>query len=113
MSRASVFLARSGYKRRRAMDAARILPLLGGLLFMLPVLGASGGTRAVGLYLFIVWAVLVLLAAGLSRLLGPPRDEPAAPPGSPIGAGPARRPAMAAGRDDGRGAGEGQGGGGA
>ncbi len=73
MSRTSLFLARSSYKRRRAMDAARILPLLGAVLFMLPVLGESGGTRGVGLYLFIVWAVLVGLAAGLSHVLAAPQ----------------------------------------
>ena len=42
-----LFLARHGYRRRRIMDAARVLPILGGFLFFLPLLWrGEGGTRA-------------------------------------------------------------------
>ena len=32
------FLARSSYRRRRIIDAARILPVLGLFIFLIPVL---------------------------------------------------------------------------
>lgn len=68
-----LFLARQGYRRRRLADVARLLPVLGVGLFMLPLLGAeeAGHTTAGGgLYLFAAWFVLILCAALLSRALG-------------------------------------------
>lgn len=67
----SVFLERQSYRRRRLMDAARILPLLGALLFALPLLwpatvsdGASGdGGVAMStaiIYVFSVWTALIV-----------------------------------------------------
>ncbi len=40
-----LFLARHGYRRRRIMDAARVLPVLGAFLFFVPLLwtGEGGG----------------------------------------------------------------------
>ncbi len=56
------------------MDAARLLPVLGALLFLLPMLwsplpGKEPGrsTASDGLYLFAAWAVLIVVAA----VLGP------------------------------------------
>ncbi|WP_375263787.1 hypothetical protein [Palleronia sp.] len=66
------FLERRSYRRRRLSDAARLLPILGTILFMLPLLWAAGpgGTTArSGLYLFGSWFVLILVAAGLARPL--------------------------------------------
>lgn len=66
------FLERRSYRRRRLSDAARLLPVLGTVLFLLPVLWAAGpgGTTArSGLYLFGSWFVLILIAAALSRPL--------------------------------------------
>ncbi len=65
-----LFLTRSTYRRRRLMDAARLYPMIGGVLFVLPVLWASGsGTAAGVLYLFGVWALLIAGTAALSRRL--------------------------------------------
>ncbi len=62
-----VFLARAPYRRRRLRDAARLLPLLGFLLLLLPILWQDGPdlprVSDVALYFFGVWAVLILLAA--------------------------------------------------
>ena len=78
-----LFLARDGYRRRRIMDAARILPLLGAFLFFLPLLWVGeGGTRIGVVYLFAIWAVLIVVAFVLSLYLrhdisnpDPPQDE--------------------------------------
>ncbi|MCR8723235.1 hypothetical protein [Frigidibacter sp. ROC022] len=66
-----LFLARQSYRRRRLGDAARILPALGAVLFMAPLLGGEGhSTSGGGLWLFACWLLLVGCAAGLSRALG-------------------------------------------
>ncbi len=81
MSRRStaLFVQQGTYKRRRMADAARILPVFGGLLFMLPLLwitdAGTARTGAVMIYLFVVWAGLAGIAAVLSRKLGPPEDD--------------------------------------
>ncbi len=68
----SVFLERETYRRRRIMDAARLLPILGLALFALPLLWpTSEDTAEMGdpvpmsaavLYIFGVWAFLIGLA---------------------------------------------------
>ena len=64
----AVFLERQSYRRRRLMDAARLLPLLGVLLFLLPLLwraadstGAMGGVSMSNaiIYVFAVWIGLI------------------------------------------------------
>ncbi|GHH01994.1 hypothetical protein [Pseudodonghicola xiamenensis] len=62
----SVFLERQSYRRRRLMDAARLLPVLGALLFAVPLIwpragqpGAVQSSHGV-IYIFTVWAVLIL-----------------------------------------------------
>ncbi len=76
-----LFLARRSYRRRRLMDAARMLPVLGAFLVALPILWPPAGTpgaetAAGGVYLFTVWALLIAAAAMLARRLGPaPEDE--------------------------------------
>ena len=64
-----VFLERSGYRRRRLVDAIRMVPVLGVLLWAVPLLWTKGATAssAALLYTFGVWALLVLAAALLSR----------------------------------------------
>lgn len=75
-----VFLERSTYRRRRMMDAARLLPVIGALLFLVPLLWQSGeeSTTARGFtYVFVIWAVLIVAAGWLSRRLQLPEgDEP-------------------------------------
>ena len=69
-----VFLPRARYRRRRLRDAARLLPLFGGFLILLPILWSPATTRfrdtaPDGIYLFAVWAGLIVLAFLLSRHL--------------------------------------------
>lgn len=68
----AVFLEHQSYRRRRLMDAARLLPLLGALLFAVPLLwpgpetaAADGATSMVAMsdaiiYVFAVWAALII-----------------------------------------------------
>lgn len=76
--RTPLFLARSGYRSRRLSDAARALPVLGLFLLLVPVLwsddpavgaGAGSLTADVGIYLFIIWALLIAVAALLAPRL--------------------------------------------
>ena len=70
--RATLFLERRGYRRRRLLDAARFLPFFGGALFAVPLLWprpdlARAGEEPVSmsgamLYIFGIWAILIVLA---------------------------------------------------
>jgi len=90
--RSSVFLERQSYRRRRLLDAARLLPLFGALLFAVPLLwpvpeaGAGPETSAMPmsdamLYIFSAWAVLIVIIAlfGVSARLWTQSDSPHAP----------------------------------
>lgn len=66
-----VFLERRGYRRRRLMDAVRLLPFLGLGLWMVPLMwrlpGAASEAEATSIgdaliYIFGVWGMLVLVA---------------------------------------------------
>lgn len=62
-----LFVARRSYRRRRLIDASRMLPALGGLLFLVPLLweqgNAAGGSLAGRtLYLFLIWSGLIVSA---------------------------------------------------
>jgi hypothetical protein len=77
-----VFVNPGTYRRRRLRDAARLLPVVGGFLFLLPILWAPGitdrsDTAPDGIYLFAVWAGLVACAAVMARPLS---EEDRAPP---------------------------------
>lgn len=92
--RRPLFLAPDSYRRRRLMDAARMLPVAGAFLFLLPILwrpsGSGHGTAFEGIYLFAVWAGLILAAMILARPLyaagegeasaDPPPEDPAGEP---------------------------------
>jgi len=78
-----LFLARSGYRRRRLHDAARLVPVFGVFLLFLPILWAPGETEARdtaadGIYLFGIWAGLIwaaaVLAPGLRQTTQPDPD---------------------------------------
>lgn len=64
-----LFLARQSYRRRRAADASRFLPVVGVFLILLPLLRGSGGTAGLLAYLFVIWILLIVLAALLSGRL--------------------------------------------
>lgn len=72
------FLERRSYRQRRLMDAARLLPVLGVVLWLIPLLwpqrDPAGEVAAVStsnaiLYIFGVWILLALIALFLSLML--------------------------------------------
>lgn len=67
-----VFLEKASYRRRRLTDAARLIPVVGALLWAVPMLWARAvtSTSTALLYVFSIWVVLVLGAALLSRGIG-------------------------------------------
>lgn len=67
------FLERRMYRRRRLVDAIRLLPIFAALLFFAPVLWSpqssdDANTASWGLYLFFGWGALVVIALVLSTL---------------------------------------------
>ncbi len=70
--RIPVFVERKTYRRRRMADAARMLPMLGALLFCLPLLWAIDDEPRTALtmfYLFLVWIGLCVVSATISAQL--------------------------------------------
>ncbi|MCL3880800.1 hypothetical protein [Marivita sp. GX14005] len=81
-----VFHEKRTYRRRRLIDAARIAPVAVLFLWLLPLIwpqtegtGLRSATALV--YIFTVWALVILCNLVLSRRLGsgPERDEDAPP----------------------------------
>ncbi|MEM6276600.1 MAG: hypothetical protein AAF714_06585 [Pseudomonadota bacterium] len=74
-----VFLERKSYLRRRLTDAARTLPVIGGVLILLPLLwtkGAEGVTTVSAfIYVFCIWALMIALAAVIARPLSRRNDD--------------------------------------
>lgn len=70
-SRPPLFLARGNYRRRRLRDGARMLPLFGMVLLMLPMFWAEGQRFIVlhWAYVFVIWAALIGAAAVLATQL--------------------------------------------
>lgn len=74
-----VFLERRSYRRRRMMDALRLLPVLGVLLWMLPLAWPTPSAGPVTpdamamstamIYVFAVWLLLIALAFTLWSFL--------------------------------------------
>jgi hypothetical protein len=66
-----LFLGRKGYRARRLRDAARLLPLLGLALLLLPVMWAPSLRALIGdaMYIFAVWLGLIVAAGLLGRCL--------------------------------------------
>ncbi|WP_028958079.1 hypothetical protein [Sulfitobacter sp. 20_GPM-1509m] len=81
-----VFLERRSYRRRRLQDAQRLLPVLGMLLWMVPVLWPTRNETghitmsAAIYYVFGVWCLLIGLSFGLWRGLKRKGDEGTEPP---------------------------------
>ncbi len=66
-----LFLARAPYRKRRLRDAARLLPILGLLLLLLPLLWTPEARLSLSsgdvIYFFLVWLGLIVVAAGFAR----------------------------------------------
>ncbi len=70
--REPMFLARDTYRRRRLVDALRLLPVIGLLLFLAPLVGGAGYVRSTalsGIFVFVAWFGLILATYVLVRLL--------------------------------------------
>lgn len=72
-----LFLERRSYTQRRLLDAAKLLPLVGLVLWMLPLVwpsasreGAISGSGAT-LYIFAIWALLIALGGFLAYRMAP------------------------------------------
>ena len=65
-----IFLARASYRRRRLRDAARLLPILGLFLLLLPLLWTQSARVNLSsgdvIYFFLVWVGLIAVAAGFA-----------------------------------------------
>ncbi len=75
-----VFLERRTYRLRRLMDAARLLPFVGGAMWAVPLLWDTQGSELTAssramLYIFGTWAGLVVLTWGLSLRLDGSADS--------------------------------------
>ncbi len=71
-SEKAVFLARASYRQRRLRDAMKVLPVVGVILWLFPLLWqGEGGTAVAVQYVFGVWVLLIALAAFLSAKLVP------------------------------------------
>ena len=75
-----VFLERRRYRLRRLSDAAHLLPIVGFVLCSLPMIRNSDkaepqSTADGTIYLFLVWAGLILAAFFLSRALSRAEEQ--------------------------------------
>ena len=78
--RRPLFLARIPYRRRRLRDAARLLPVFGTFLLILPVMWSAPGTtlRITSgdvVYFFVIWALLIGVAAIFASGLSSSEDK--------------------------------------
>lgn len=77
------FLDRPAYRQRRLRDAARMLPVAGAFLWLVPLLWQAGpeepsGAARAAIYIFGVWLILIGAAFGIAAKM---RDDPQTPPG--------------------------------
>jgi hypothetical protein len=65
-----LFLARAPYRRRRLRDAARLLPVLGMFLLLLPLFWTPDSRMSLSsgdvIYFFSVWLFLIGVAAAFA-----------------------------------------------
>jgi len=87
-----LFLERASFHRRRLGDAARVLPVLAALLFLVPVWWVPQNVSFAGgaVWIFGLWGVLVMAIWALHRALlraeaaTPHATDAAAPPGPAV-----------------------------
>lgn len=75
-----VFLERASYRQRRLTDAARLLPILGLILWSIPLLWRADersepSNATALLYVFGLWVILIICSALIARRIRP-GDEP-------------------------------------
>ena len=76
-----LFLERDTYRYRRAVDAARLLPVLGVLLWLIPAFWSQSKSSETSLsqamlYIFVVWIILIALCALVSTRIARRGDAP-------------------------------------
>ena len=71
-TRQPLFLARASYRKRRLRDGARVLPIFGTVLVLLPLMWPAVPQMVMvhWAYVFVLWVALIGLAAILARGLG-------------------------------------------
>lgn len=75
-----LFLEQGNYRQRRLRDVALALPIMGGVLCLLPLIWPQDGDDAVttgnaALYIFGVWLVLIGLTAIVAHRIKLTKDE--------------------------------------
>jgi len=87
-----LFLQRRSYRRRRLADAARLVPVIGAALWLVPLLWHDGARSSTALlYVFGVWALLIAATLILSRGLARSHDERPGAPGRALFGDPDHR----------------------
>ena len=86
--RPGLFLARDSYRQRRLRDAARMLPVLGLILWLIPLMwrreaDQTGGMAAAVAFVFAGWVLLIVLTGLVVRRLRPDHDAAADPDDAP------------------------------
>jgi hypothetical protein len=71
-TRQPLFLARDSYRKRRLRDGARVLPIFGTVLVLLPLMWPAVPQMVLAhwIFVFVLWVGLIVLAAVLARGLG-------------------------------------------
>lgn len=70
---APVFLERSTYRMRRVIDAIRLVPIFGAVLWIIPIFMRSGSDEigsisTLMIYVFSVWLILIVSSFLLVRI---------------------------------------------
>lgn len=83
--RPPLFLQPEPYRRRRLVDAARLLPVFGTFLFIVPLLllpkGEPGSSADVLIYVFCLWILLIIFGALITRYIRRAERASTPPPG--------------------------------
>jgi hypothetical protein len=74
----ATFVAKETYRKRRMRDLARAVPVIGLVLLGIPLMWGDDTLNSFAIiYVFLVWLVLIGLAAAISRAVSP--DAPKGP----------------------------------